>query len=139
MPIPPDDVGYNKAAIIERAIRRMRQEFAADPDLRNFTHVDALTLNLERACQAAIDFALHVVSTRHLGMPQRSADAFLLLSKADILSEKTTHAMVAMTGFRNIAIHEYQELDLSLLRRIAEHDWESLVDFCREMGTEIAP
>jgi hypothetical protein len=39
----------NKAAIMERCIRRMREEYAADPTLANHTHLDALTLNIERA------------------------------------------------------------------------------------------
>ena len=31
-------------------------------------HLDALTLNVERACQAAIDLAMHVVAAEHLGI-----------------------------------------------------------------------
>lgn len=60
MPIEPDDVCLNKAAIMERAIRRLREEYAFDPELTNYSHIDALTLNIERACQAAIDLALHL-------------------------------------------------------------------------------
>jgi len=47
--------------------------------------------------------------------------------------------MVAMTGFRNVAIHEYRELDMSVLRAIAADRWTSLVDFCREIGLTIRP
>ena len=36
-------------------------------------------------------------------------------------------------------VHEYQDLDLDVLRRIAESDWRNLVDFCREMGARIQP
>lgn len=55
MPIQPDNVLLNKAAIIERSLRRMREEYEANLDLDNFTHIDAMILNIERACQAAID------------------------------------------------------------------------------------
>ncbi|ADK83348.1 type VII toxin-antitoxin system HepT family RNase toxin [Sediminispirochaeta smaragdinae] len=137
MPIEPDDVVLNKAAIIERSLRRVREEYAADPELRNFTHIDAMTLNIERACQAAIDLALHVVSVRHLGMPQSSGDAFKLLNRAGLLSVKISAAMSSMTGFRNIAVHEYQDLSLEVLHSIAEAGWLDLVAFCREMGVEI--
>ena len=139
MPTQPDNVSYNKAAIIERALRRVRQEYEQDPELSDLTHTDALTLNLERACQAAIDLSLHVVAVKHLGMPQRSAESFSLLHNAGLLTAETTRAMVAMTGFRNIAVHEYQELDPAILRRIAEHDWKHLVTFCRELGITIQP
>ena len=82
MPIALDNVCLNKAAIIERSIRRALEEFSFDPSLKSYTHIDALTLNIERACQAAIDLAFHIVATNHLGMPQTSAEAFSLLSKS---------------------------------------------------------
>jgi uncharacterized protein YutE (UPF0331/DUF86 family) len=137
MPIEPDDLCRNKAAIIERSLRRMREEFSADPELQDYSHVDAMTLNIERACQAAIDLALHLVAREHLGMPQSSADAFKLLAKAGHLESQTAVAMVAMTGFRNIVIHEYQALDMGILRAVAQDRWHSLVDFCAQAGVKI--
>jgi uncharacterized protein YutE (UPF0331/DUF86 family) len=137
MPTHPDDVCLNKGAIIERAIRRALEEFGADRELKNFTHIDAMTLNLERACQAAIDWAMYLVAREHLGMPQNSADAFRLLFQAGLISEASRSAMSAMTGFRNVAVHEYQELDLSVLRKIAEDGWRSLVVYAKELGVNI--
>jgi uncharacterized protein YutE (UPF0331/DUF86 family) len=43
----------------------------------------------------------------------------------------------AMTGFRNIAIHEYQIMDMSILRAVAQTHWVSLVAFCEELGFSI--
>lgn len=137
MPIKPDDVVYNKAAIIERSLKRMKEEYSADPDLENYTHVDAMILNIERACQAAIDMAMHIVSITHSGIPQNSAEAFILLSKNKLCSNSTAKSMVAMTGFRNVAIHEYQKIELAILKAIAEKEWKSLVEFCKEMGVLI--
>ena len=73
---------FNKAAVIERSLRPVLDIYRADPDLADLMHVDALTLNVERACQAAIDLAMHVVASKHLGMPQSQADAFRLLADA---------------------------------------------------------
>jgi uncharacterized protein YutE (UPF0331/DUF86 family) len=139
MPTPPDDIMLNKAAIIERALRRMRQEYQANPDLDDDTHVDALTLNIERACQAAIDLAMHIVARQRLGMPQGSADAFRLIHEAGYIGQDLVRAMTAMTGFRNVAIHEYQALDRSVLRDIAQERWKSLVAFCQALGIRIEP
>ena len=135
----PDDVCINKGAIMERAIRRALEEFEADRELKSFTHIDAMTLNLERACQSAIDLAMHLVAREHLGVPQNSADAFRLLNQAGLISETSFHAMSAMTGFRNIAVHEYQELDMSILRKIVEGGWRTLVVYARELGVNIRP
>lgn len=139
MPTEPDDVCLNKAAIIERSLRRAFEEFAFDPGLQSFTHIDAMTLNIERACQAAIDLAFHIVAKDRLGMPQTSSDAFSLLQKAGLISLETVRNMTAMTGFRNIAVHEYQALDLSILRAIVETRWRSHVFYCHELGVRIEP
>ncbi len=137
MPTKPDNVVLNKAAVIERALRRMRQEYEFNPALDNFTHVDAMILNIERACQAAIDLAQHLVAQNHLGIPQSSAELFVLLRKANLLSAETSRAMIAMTGFRNVAIHEYQELEIDILRAIAEKEYKTLISFCREAGVNL--
>ena len=47
MPIEPDNVVLNKAAIIERSLNRMREEIHSNPELDNYTHLDALILNVE--------------------------------------------------------------------------------------------
>jgi uncharacterized protein YutE (UPF0331/DUF86 family) len=139
MPIQPDDVCFNKAAIIERALRRMHQEYAACPALDNYTHVDAMTLNIERACQAAIDMAMHLVAREHAGIPQSSADAFILLGKAGLLQAEVVKEMISMTGFRNVAVHEYRELDMGVLRVIAVDRWKSLMRLCEQFGMLIKP
>jgi len=115
----------------------MQEEYAANPELDNFTHIDALILNLERACQAAIDMAQHLVALNHLGMPQNSAESFLLLEKSGIISLSAARSMTGMTGFRNVIIHEYQNLNMDILRTIVETEYKSLIEFCREVGVKI--
>jgi uncharacterized protein YutE (UPF0331/DUF86 family) len=139
MPIELDDVCRNKAAIIERAIRRALEEYHRNPGLTDFTHIDAMTLNIERFCQAAIDLAMHLVAREHLGMPQTSADAFKLLLKGNLISENIARSMIAMVGFRNVAIHEYQEMEMAVLRSIGESKWNDVVAYCKELGLQIRP
>jgi hypothetical protein len=137
--MPPDDILLNKAAIIERCVRRMLDEARACPDLDDFTHVDALTLNIERACQAAIDMAMHVVAERHLGVPQSTADAFVLLERAGVVDRPLSAALCGMVGFRNVAVHQYEDIDMSVLRWIVEsghRDWIRLGD---ALGVSICP
>jgi len=137
MPIHPDDVLLNKAAIIERCIRRIKEEYNASPDLSNFTHVDALTLNIERSCQATIDMAMHLAAKQHLGIPQSSAGAFDLLAKAGLINAELCKTMRGITGFRNVAIHQYEELDLDVLKHIAQTGYQDFVTFCRAVGVNI--
>jgi uncharacterized protein YutE (UPF0331/DUF86 family) len=63
-----DDVLINKAAAIERAVRRVREEHAGDDRnlLENQTRQDAIILNLQRACGSSIDAAMHLVRVHRL-------------------------------------------------------------------------
>lgn len=139
MPIEIDDIVLNKAAIIERSLRRALEEYRMDPTLTQYTHIDALTLNIERACQAAIDLAIHLCAVNRLGIPQTSAEAFRILAKNNKISQATAQKMVALVGFRNIAIHEYQMMDMAILRSIAEEGWQSLMLYLSELGVHIKP
>ncbi|MHB8453169.1 MAG: type VII toxin-antitoxin system HepT family RNase toxin [Acidiferrobacterales bacterium] len=115
-----DDVVLNKAAIIERCLARIADEYNGhEKELSsNLTRQDAIILNLQRACEAAIDLAMHVVRVHQLGLPQESREAFTLLQTAGILNDATGARMRAMVGFRNIAIPNYQKLSLDVVRPI---------------------
>ena len=70
-----DDVTVNKVATIERCVARVREEAALDPGLEDVTRRDAAVLNVQRACQAAIDLAMRAGRTGGLGVPQDSRGA----------------------------------------------------------------
>ena len=117
-----DDVLLNKVAIIERCLERVGEEYRGhEGELdSDYTRQDSIVLNLQRACEAAIDLAMHVVRVRKLGLPQESREAFTLLSQAGLLDEATTRRMQAMVGFRNVAVHAYQKLSLQIVKAIVE-------------------
>lgn len=125
-----DDVLLNKVAIIERCLVRIDEEYRNhEQELEvNFTRQDAIVLNLLRACEAAISLAMHAIRQRHLGLPQESREAFDLLRQAGIIDNDLTKRMQAMVGFRNIAVHNYQKLNLAIVRSILE---DRLDDFRR--------
>ncbi len=126
-----NDVIINKAEIIENCIKRALEEYNKDPDTINddYTRQDALILNIQRACQAAIDLATHIVRIRKLGIPQTSRDVFELLESADIINENLSNKLQKMVGFRNIAIHIYQDLNLDIIHSVVKHHLDDLLEF----------
>ena len=110
----------NKAASIERCLHRITEEFTGDRQnlAANQTKQDAIVLNLQRACETAIDLAMYVISQRRLGLPQESRDAFALLQTAGILPAELAARMHRMVGFRNVAVHEYTRLNLDIVLTI---------------------
>ncbi len=118
-----DEVILNKIAVIERRLKRVEEEYAQnEPELEtNHTRQDAIVLNLLRASEAAIDLAMHVARTRKLGLPQESREAFSLLEKAGWIEPELSQRMRAMVGFRNVAVHDYQNLNLEILKSVLDN------------------
>lgn len=130
-----DDVILNKSEIIENCLRRINEEFAGQPaNLRqNQTKQDAIVLNLERACQAAIDIAMRVVRLKKLGLPKESRDAFDLIESAGVIDADLKRRMHGLVGFRNTVVHNYKKLDLDVVEAvITKHlvDFRALVKSC---------
>lgn len=131
-----DDIALNKSTIIRRCLVRIAEEYDGNPDrLKDFTIQDATVLNLLRACEAAIDLAMHQVAKERLGVPQSSRDAFRLLGQAGHLKSGTAKAMQNMVGFRNIAVHSYQELQVPILEAILTQRLGDFEDLLYQIGT----
>jgi uncharacterized protein YutE (UPF0331/DUF86 family) len=128
-----DDVLLHKAAAIERAVGRVRQEHAGDDRnlLEHQTRQDAIILNLQRACETSIDAAMHLVRVRRLGIPQETREAFDLLLPAGLIDPVLADRMKKMVGFRNVAIHGYQKLNLDIVRRIVVEHLDDFLTFSR--------
>ncbi|MBT4639029.1 MAG: DUF86 domain-containing protein, partial [Deltaproteobacteria bacterium] len=96
-----DNVVLNKAATMERCIRRVLEEYQGFEKefSNNFTKQDSVILNLERLCQAAIDLAAHLVRTNKFGIPQDNRELFQLLEQNRLISKKLSRNLQAMVGF----------------------------------------
>lgn len=95
-------------------------------NLEDFTKQDSIILNIQRACAASIDLAMHVVSERKLGIPKTSREAFDLLYKANIIEINLAQSLMNIVGFRNIAVHDDKALNLDVLQVILDkhiHDF----------------
>ncbi len=126
-----DDVLVNKAAAIERAVRRVREIYADDDAnlTENQTRQDAIILNLQRACEGAIDAAMHLVRVQRLGIPQETREAFELLEGAGCIDASLALRLRRMVGFRNVAVHDYQRLSLDIVRSIIRERLDDFLEF----------
>lgn len=117
-----DGIALGKLAIIERCLARIREEYTghATELATNLTRQDAIVLNLQRACEAAIDRAKQTVRMRKLGLPQDARDAFTLLEGTGLIDTEIAARMRAMVGSRNVAVHRYRDLSLPTLRAIRD-------------------
>lgn len=130
-----DEVVLNKAAVIERCLKRIGEEYEGHEDELeiNYTRQDAIVLNLLRASEAAIDLAMHTARVDKLGLPQESREAFVLLERVGRIEPELSRRMQAMVGFRNVAVHDYQKLRLEIVKSILEDHLDDFRVFAATM------
>lgn len=58
-----NNVILNKIETIERCINRINIVYENNPEnLKDYTKQDSIMLNIQRACEASIDLAMHIIS-----------------------------------------------------------------------------
>jgi uncharacterized protein YutE (UPF0331/DUF86 family) len=130
-----DDVLINKAATIERCVARAREEYARDPAsfASDFTRQDAAILNIQRACEAALDMGQHLIRREKLGIPQSARDVFALLAQGGWIGAALADSLKRMVGFRNIAVHDYQSLQLPIAVAIIETHLDEFLQYSQAL------
>ena len=128
--MPDKDVVMAKISIIQRCLRRIKEITHLNPEsLDDLLIQDAFLLNLQRAVQASIDLAAHIVASESLGLPSSLKDNFRLLFENKIIDKNISQKIQKMTGFRNIAVHDYQSLNINILKSILSKNLKDLEDF----------
>ncbi|SBS35858.1 hypothetical protein MAQ5080_03295 [Marinomonas aquimarina] len=121
----------NKLATIDRCLKRIREvyDLAKEQFDTDYTSQDSIILNLQRACEASID-AVNILNKQHnTGIPQSSRDSFELLKKAGLISSPLALNLQKMVGLRNVAVHDYQTLNLEIVKHVVENKLSDFEDF----------
>ena len=126
-----NDIIINKIQSIQRCVERARAEYQADPSSfeTDFSRQDAAVLNVLRACEQSIDLANHLVLTYKMGIPATSAESFDLLRQKSVIDSALFEKLKRMFHFRNIVIHQYQKIDVEIMKAAIISGLDDLVKF----------
>ena len=126
-----NEVLTQKVASLQRCVARAREARAeAGADFRTSHNLqDAALLNVIRACDTAIDLANMLIRRRRLGIPGESRESFAILARERAIPLDLGERLQKMIGFRNIAVHQYQDLDLSIVDAVIRDGLEDLLEF----------
>jgi uncharacterized protein YutE (UPF0331/DUF86 family) len=128
--MPDRDIVLAKVAAIKRCLKRIEDVTNHDPDKLDDLNVqDIFVLNLQRAIQSAIDLGTHIIASEDLGLSDTVRGNFELLENGKIIDKTLSRKMQSMVGFRNIAIHDYQALDVRILKTIFAKHLKDIEDF----------
>lgn len=133
MPFLSDrDIVLAKASTVRKCLATVRRLKAADaPRLDEWIVRDVVVLNLQRAAQACLDLANHLILANSWELPRSARHSIEILRDAGVISPAQSDPMVGVMGFRNIAVHDYTTLDPAIVDAIvAKHlvDLERFVD-----------
>jgi uncharacterized protein YutE (UPF0331/DUF86 family) len=72
-----------------------------------------------------------LIRRRRLGIPSESWDAFVILMREKLLAPELTDRLKKMVGFRNLAVHPYRDLDMSIVEAVISKNLDDLLEFAQ--------
>lgn len=126
-----NDVAALKITSLQRCVSRARESkrLAGAAFANDFLHQDAAILNVIRACDTAIDLANMLIRAKRLGIPTESRESFAILEREGLLPASMAAKLKAMVGFRNLAVHQYRDIDINIVASIIDKDADDLLAF----------
>lgn len=126
-----------KVSKIKEMIRRIENmDFSEEQYFdESYPYQDALMFDLIQCVELATDIATHIIAANDLPRPETHKEVFLNLGKEGYLSKEIAEAMGKAVGFRNIIIHEYDdvEFDPAKVYRDYKDDVRDTKKFCAEI------
>jgi uncharacterized protein YutE (UPF0331/DUF86 family) len=122
-----------KALSLIRCLKRIEEKRPGNlEELRHSLDLqDIISVNLERAIQISVDITAIIIAGKNLGSGNTMAEGFRVLEDAGILSSELSYKMQKSVAFRNISVHEYQEIDWGIVFDVIHHHLENFKDFLK--------
>ena len=89
---------------------------------------------LELLVMTASDIVFHLISAKGEPAPTSYKAAFLRAGEMGIISEDLSRSLALSAGLRNILVHEYEEIDYSLVHKSIPVAIRDFTVFIRELS-----
>jgi len=84
---------------------------------------------LQIMIETCVDIAGHIISDRGYRIPKSYADTFKVLQEENILEKELFETMEKMAKFRNIVVHNYDEVDASIVVTILRRHLDDFLTY----------
>ena len=98
---------------------------------------DILALNITRAVQLCVDIASHIVAESEQRVPDTMSGVFDVLAESGVIRAELAASMKNAVGFRNIAVHNYQAIDWTIVYGICKERFQDFQLFARSIAEYI--
>ena len=101
--------------------------------IKDYDAQDVVVLNLTRAVQMNVDIAMHILANTNQAVPTTMAEAFTCLEHLHIITHEIADKMRRSVGHRNIAVHNYDDIDLTITYEIARYHLVDFKDYIKQI------
>ena len=133
------DVLLAKLSTIRRCVATVREVRRNERELEAWIVEDLTVLNLSRAIEACIDLANHLLAANSWELPRDARDAFSILARRGVVTPELERPLVGMAGFRNVAVHQYRDLDPAIVEAAADAGLADLERFATAVAEATRP
>jgi uncharacterized protein YutE (UPF0331/DUF86 family) len=122
-----------KLESLRRSIQRVKEKCPDNAVAlgNDYDAQDILALNLTRAVQMCVDIGTHIVAGSEYPPPVTMGKTFDILFEAGIISASLADRMKKAVGFRNLAVHNYDSINWSIVFAIATAHLEDFEEFAK--------
>ena len=126
-----NDIILSKIANIRNCIKRIEEitKLSANSLDNNFDIQDIFVLNLQRAIQATFDITNIIIKEYNLDLPVNYKSGFEILARFNFIDQDIKERMIKMAGFRNIAVHNYEKINVEILKSILANNLNDFEEF----------
>lgn len=134
------EVIEQKLESLRRSLSRVADKCPPDPETlgRDPDLQDIIALNLTRAVQLCVDIGAHLIAGMEVPPPDTMGQTFDALAKAAVIHENLAMQLKKAVGFRNIAVHNYEEIDWTIVHAIAHHHLGDFAEFAKTIASRLA-
>jgi len=104
-------------------------EFSSD-----FSTYELAIRHLQVAIQACIDIGKHITAVKNFEPAPQSSQVFTVLARHGVISRELAKRLNAAGGTRNVIVHGYLEIDLSIIHNIIKNNLPDFEQFVHEIG-----
>jgi len=134
------EVVEQKLESLRRCLQRIKTKcpkdaatLAADIDLQ-----DIISLNLSRAVQISVDIGAHLIAGMEVPPPDTMGQTFDLLAQEGVLDTGLASNLKKAVGFRNIAVHNYESINWSIVHSIVKYHLADFSQFAKIVAMRLA-
>ena len=130
------DVIEAKLDIIERNLVFLYEFKGMDFDdfVGSYKNVQSAKYSLLEIIECCIDIASHIIAVCGTGRAEEYREMFYLLGKRSVITKALAERLGDMTGFRNLLVHRYGDVDNELVLAMIESELEDVVEFERAVA-----